>query len=78
MKKTKLLVALIIAGVINAQEINIIPKPVELKKASGVFIINNQTYILAYLNPQIESANLLNFYLDKLYGFTLPVNLKIA
>ena len=52
--------------------INIVPKPVELTIHQGIFIIDHSTVITAGTNTGHE-AEMLNFYLKKFYGFTLPV-----
>jgi hypothetical protein len=58
-------------------DINIVPQPVEIKKAQGEFLLNTKTCILAYEDEQTRVADELNFYLKQLYGFTLSVkNMK--
>jgi hexosaminidase len=58
-------------------DINIVPQPVEIKKAQGEFLLNTKTCILAYEDEQTRVADELNFYLKQLYGFTLSVKKNI-
>lgn len=57
--------------------VNIIPKPVVLKMGSGNFSFNRATAVIANKSTTAE-AKMLNFYLNKLYGFTLPVKKKAS
>lgn len=66
---------LMIAG--HSQEITIIPKPSEVKLGQGKFLLTNKTSILAYLDDQAKTAAMLNDYLKRFYGFTLPIKKKI-
>ncbi|MEO6839036.1 MAG: beta-N-acetylhexosaminidase [Ginsengibacter sp.] len=50
----------------------IIPKPVSLEMHSGKFNLNTKTTIIANKSAQ-HVADMLNVYLKKLYGFTLPI-----
>src|SRR6185312_13648123 len=50
----------------------IMPKPVSLEMHSGNFNLNAKTIIIANKTVQ-HDAEMLNVYLKKLYGFTLPV-----
>lgn len=52
-------------------DINIVPQPVETKKTEDEFKLDKKTCILSYVDD--KAANMLNFYLEKLYGFTLPI-----
>jgi hexosaminidase len=73
MKKTFLLAMLFSNVAIFAQtNINIIPKPVEIVQKSGYFKLDHSTVILADADAK-HDADMLNFYLNKLYGFTLAV-----
>ncbi len=57
---------------ISQTNISIIPKPAELTQGSGSFNLGTSTVIIA--NPTAKhDAEMLNFYLKKLYGFTLPI-----
>ena len=50
----------------------IIPKPVSLEMHSGNFNLTSKTMIIA--NSSVHhDAEMLNFYLKKLYGFSLPI-----
>ena len=53
-------------------KVAIVPKPVSLEMHSGNFTLNSKTIIIANSNVK-HDANMLNFYLQKLYGFSLPV-----
>ncbi|MDQ2719989.1 MAG: beta-N-acetylhexosaminidase [Bacteroidota bacterium] len=75
MKKTLLIIALFIGATTFGQTetaLTIVPKPVELTMHTGNFTINNSTIIIAAENAKHE-AEMLNLYLKKLYGFSLPV-----
>jgi hexosaminidase len=73
MKKITFLLLIVISFSTMAQtNINIVPKPVELTFHQGIFTINLSTVITAG-NNTAHDAEMLNFYLKKLYGFTLPV-----
>lgn len=56
--------------------LNITPVPVKVTMGSGDFIITNKTIILAYTKSHQDMANMLNFYLQKKFGFTIPVKQK--
>ena len=64
---------MLLASVSVGQEVNIIPKPVEMRVGKGSFIIDDNTYILAYLDQHKAAANILNHFLKNFYGFALPV-----
>ena len=70
-------ISLLLATVGLSQEISIIPKPSELKLGQGQFLLTNKTCILAYLDDQAKTAAMLNDYLKRFYGFTLPIKKKI-
>lgn len=73
MKKITFLFSILISLSAMAQKnINIIPKPVELTVHSGTFHLNHSTIIIANSYAK-HDALMLNFYLKKLYGFTLSV-----
>ncbi|MEO7120460.1 MAG: beta-N-acetylhexosaminidase [Ginsengibacter sp.] len=73
MKKTFLVAMLFNSIAIFAQtNINVIPKPVEIVQKSGYFNFDHSTVILANA-PAKHDADMLNFYLKKLYGFTLSI-----
>ena len=57
-------------------KIIIVPKPVSLEMHSGNFNFNSATNIIAD-NSAMHEAKMLNFYLKKLYGFTLPEKTKL-
>src|SRR5881394_2235530 len=73
MKKIMLLFLLFTSIAIMAQtNITIIPKPVELTVQQGTFSMNSSTVIIANSTAK-HDAEMLNFYLEKLYGLTLRV-----
>ena len=73
MKKIAFLFSIVISLSAMAQtNINIIPKPVELTVHPGTFHLNHSTVIIANSYAK-HDAVMLNFYLKKLYGFSLPV-----
>lgn len=57
----------------SAQEINIIPKPVKMEVQSGSFTITPETKIILAESGLERSAQFLNDYLQKFYGFHLAV-----
>ncbi len=72
----KLIIAFFIfaasSAVIAQSEINVIPRPVETTRNNGSFLLTKSTVIIA--NSAVKhDADMLNFYLQKLYGFTLAV-----
>jgi hexosaminidase len=73
MKKITFLFSLIISvSTMSQTTITIIPKPVELTAHAGTFHVNQTTVIIANTNAK-HDAEMLNFYLKKLYGFMLLV-----
>src|SRR4030095_5656805 len=68
-----LLIILAFTSPLIAQEVNIIPQPAQVKKLPGTFRLDAKTVILA----NAEYGDMLNFYLQKLYGFTLPLKHQI-
>ena len=63
-----LAISFLIASSLKAQS-DIVPRPAEVKKLPGGFQLDSKTAILG----NTDQANMLNFYLEKLYGFTLPI-----
>ena len=71
----KLLSALFIFTTLSCvaqSEINIIPKPVDISQQDGYFKLTKSTIIIANATTK-HDADMLNFYLHKLYGFTLSI-----
>lgn len=60
-----------------AQEVNIIPQPVEMVRNTGNFVINSQTSLVVAHKEDNATAAFLNGYLSNYYGFKLPV-VKVA
>ncbi|MEO5649460.1 MAG: beta-N-acetylhexosaminidase [Ginsengibacter sp.] len=77
MKKPIILASLLLSLHTMAQTnvVDIVPKPVSLELHSGNFNFTSATVIIAGSREKPE-AEMLNFYLKKLYGFTLPVKMK--
>src|SRR4051812_40002939 len=79
MKRILLLLLLLFVCLVSfsqtINEINIVPRPVSIKKTNGVFLIDKRTPILSYVND--DNALTLNLYLKKLYGVTLPIKKTI-
>ena len=61
----------------QTQKVIIIPEPVSLEIHSGNFNFNAATNIIAG-KLTMHEAKMLNLYLKKLYGFTLPVKSKLG
>jgi hexosaminidase len=73
MKKLIILSLILLNLSATAQtNIAIIPKPVELIQKEGTFHLNKSTIIVANSSAK-HNADMLNVYLKKLYGFTLPI-----
>lgn len=73
MRKIILATSLLLGLLVNAQEINLIPKPSTLNKKAGVFTITPATQIILAEKGLDKSARFLNDYLQKMYGFRLKV-----
>jgi hexosaminidase len=57
-----------------SQEISIIPQPVSLQTSPGKFIISKKTVIAARDEQDQKTAELLNEYLQQVYGFKLDID----
>jgi len=73
MKSLSLLALSFLIAISLKAQIDIVPQLAEVKKLSGGFRLASKTAILG----STEQANMLNFYLEKLYGFTLPLKQTI-
>lgn len=58
-------------------KITIVPQPVSMQMHEGTFNFSPQTIIVAG-EAEKHEAKMLNFYLNKIYGFTLPVKNKLS
>lgn len=67
---------LFVAFNVLAQEVSIIPKPVSLKVNEGTFVITPDTKIVFTQTELHRSADFLNDYLEKFYGFKLQTSKK--
>ncbi len=65
------LLLLFISFHIHGQELNIIPRPVKASKETGNFILTKSTVLILSDDGELNSANFLNDYLQKFYGFKL-------
>ncbi|MEO6681409.1 MAG: family 20 glycosylhydrolase [Ginsengibacter sp.] len=57
------------------KDVFIVPHPVSMNVNEGTFILTNKTPLIADKSSKHE-AEMLNHYLKKLYGFTLPIKSK--
>jgi len=73
MKKLLSLLAILISFTLAAQEISIIPQPADIRKNPGNFTLNRSTVIVIAKKEDERSANFLNDYLQKYYGFRLKI-----
>ena len=73
MRHRLLAFTLLITFSITAQEVNIIPKPSRMEKMDGNFSITPSTQIVLTGSGLEKSAQFLNDYLQKFYGFQLKV-----
>ncbi len=73
--KTKLLaISFLFTVSVQAQEINIIPKPSKLETQPGNFTVTANTPIVLLGTGLEKSAGFLNDYLQKFYGFQLKIS----
>jgi hexosaminidase len=56
-----------------AQDVNIMPQPAHLAKKEGSFIITKNTPLVISDDADMKTAEFLNSYLERFYGFELPV-----
>ena len=73
MKQILLALMLFVTFSVKAQEVNIIPKPSRLEKMDGNFSITPSTQIVLTGTGLEKSAQFLNDYLLKFYGFQLKI-----
>ncbi|MBK9766247.1 MAG: hypothetical protein IPP63_04090 [Chloracidobacterium sp.] len=57
----------------QADGVNIVPKPAQIRTSNGYFDLKRDTKILAKDDASIRIANLLNQILSVRYGFTLKI-----
>jgi hexosaminidase len=78
MKKLLLIPLLFSITTLKSQnKVVIVPEPVSMEVHSGNFNFNAETQVIAADNVS-HIAKMFNYYLEKLYGFTLPVKNKLA
>jgi hexosaminidase len=73
MKHRLFTLACLFSLTLSAQDIDIIPRPTKIETKSGSFTITLTTSIVLAESGLEKSAQFLNDYLQKFYGFKLPV-----
>ena len=73
MVKSLLFSLLLCSAISFAQEVKIIPQPVEVTKNVGSFVISPKTSLVVSSKIDEASASFLNLYLSDYYGFKLPI-----
>ncbi|MGQ7944296.1 beta-N-acetylhexosaminidase [Flavobacterium sp. WC2509] len=68
-----LLILLLCSTLSFAQEVNIIPQPVQVTRNTGTFVINPKTSLVVASDEDKPVAAFLNNYLSDYYGFKLPI-----
>ncbi len=58
----------------QAQNVKIIPQPVDVQQGNGDFKLSKNTVIVVKDNADKKSANFLNDYLQQVYGFRLGID----
>lgn len=71
--KLSLFILLLSSSLIKAQQVNIIPAPVGYSTSSDKFILSSKTTLVLNDAGEMNTANFFNDYLQKFYGFKLPV-----
>ncbi len=71
MRFLKTIFLLFVTTSIFSQEVNIIPKPAEVKNGKGYYLINPKTVLVVKNEVDNSAADFLNIYLKSLYGFQL-------
>ncbi|HJW17215.1 MAG TPA: family 20 glycosylhydrolase, partial [Flavisolibacter sp.] len=71
-----ILITVTLANVSGAQNTIIIPQPVSMAVHKGNFKITPHTVLVAKDAEDVKAARFLNDYLDKIYGFSLPISKK--
>ena len=74
MKKFLLLFFIIICTRVSGQTINITPIPVKAIPQKGTFALTQNTILVFNDDAEKASAEFLNIYLNKIYGFSLQVS----
>ncbi|MGZ8538624.1 MAG: beta-N-acetylhexosaminidase [Flavisolibacter sp.] len=74
MKTIFLIAILLIFHFLGAQNPNITPAPVKSTMEKGTFTISKSTVIILNDESEIASADFLNLYLNKIYGFSLQTS----
>lgn len=74
MKQFLVIAASFITIITHAQEISIIPQPSKIKINKGSFSLSKKTAIIILKKEDKPSADFLNGYLQKYYGFKLSIS----
>lgn len=78
MKKVSLLILLLICIRLNAQTLNITPVPVKVIPQKGTFTITQNTVLVLNDDSENATAEFLNIYLNKIYGFSLKTSKSVS
>ena len=73
MVRSFLFTLLLCSALSFAQEVNIIPQPVQITRNTGSFVINSKTSLVVTSDEDHPTATFLNKYLLNYYGFKLPI-----
>ncbi|HKH63552.1 MAG TPA: beta-N-acetylhexosaminidase, partial [Flavitalea sp.] len=74
MKKITFLLLAVICVRTSGQTVNITPAPVKVTPQKGTFTITKSTVLVLNDDAEKASAEFLNIYLNKIYGFSLQVS----
>jgi hexosaminidase len=73
MKNLLLTLLLFVPVFLQAQEIDVVPRPLSVQKGKGKFILSSKTVMVVSRTEDKHSADFLNSYLQQFYGFTLKI-----
>ena len=74
MKKFTLFLFVVISAQVSGQTVNITPLPVKVTQQTGTFVLTKNTVLVLNDDAEKASADFLNIYLNKIYGFSLQVS----
>jgi hexosaminidase len=74
MKKFTLIFLVVISARVSSQTINITPVPAKVTQQTGSFVLTKNTVLILNDDAEKASADFLNIYLNKIYGFSLQVS----
>lgn len=82
MKRTLSIILLVLSGNLcfaqQSNEVTIIPRPASVEKGTGSFTITNHTSLVAKGADAEKVAGMLNYFLNKKYGFVLKINNAVS